>query len=68
MSHNENTTDRIIRIVLALVLLALILTQTVTGTLAVVFGVLGVVFVATAAMGFCPLYQLFGISTCAVKR
>lgn len=68
MSHNENTTDRIIRIVLALVLLALILTQTVTGTLAIVFGVLGVVFVATAAMGFCPLYRLFGISTCAVKR
>jgi K+-transporting ATPase A subunit len=60
---NVGSTDRIVRIVLAVVLAALALTGTVGGALAIVFYVLAAVFVATALVSFCPLYLPFKLST-----
>ena len=55
--------DRMLRIVLGLVLIAL----TLTGTIGV-WGWIGVVPLATAAFGFCPLYTLLGFSSCPMKK
>jgi hypothetical protein len=62
MKTNVGGIDRILRIVLGLVLIAL----TLTGTIGV-WGWVGVVPLLTAAIGFCPLYPLIGLNTCPVK-
>ena len=63
MTSNVGGIDRILRIVLGLVLIGL----TVTGTIGV-WGWLGVVPLATGAIGWCPPYAIFGFSTCAMKK
>lgn len=60
---NMGSTDRIVRIVLAIILAALALTGTVSGVLAIVFYVLAAVFVLTSLVSFCPLYLPFNLST-----
>jgi len=66
MTTNVGTTDRIIRLVIAAVLVGLILTNTVEGTLAWVCGVGAAAAVLTAVFRFCGLYTILGISTCKV--
>jgi uncharacterized membrane protein len=63
MKKNMGSIDRVIRVVLAVAFGLLVLTGTVSGVLAIIMGVLAVVFLGTAAIGFCPLYAPFGIST-----
>ncbi len=63
MNRNVGGIDRILRIVLGLALIAL----TLTGAIGV-WGWVGLVPLATAAMGFCPLYTVLGFSTCPAKR
>jgi hypothetical protein len=65
MKLNESNTDRIIRVGLALVFF--VLAFTLKGALVWLMGLLGVVMLVTATVGFCPIYALFGISTCSVK-
>lgn len=67
MKTNMGGIDRIIRFALALVFGALYFTKTVEGTLAYVLLALGGVFILTSMVGFCPLYTLFGWSTCSAK-
>ncbi|MBK9104595.1 MAG: DUF2892 domain-containing protein [Saprospiraceae bacterium] len=64
MKKNMSSTDRIIRVILAVVMAILYFTGTVTGTVGIVMLVLGGVFVLTSLISFCPLYAIFGISTC----
>lgn len=63
MKVNMGTIDRIARIVIGVALIAL----TLMGTIGV-WGWIGVVLVATAALGNCPLYSVLGFSTCPMKR
>jgi len=63
IEKNVGTIDRIVRLVLAVILATLYFTGTVSGTLGIVFLVLGVVFALTAAVSICPLYLPFGLST-----
>lgn len=56
MIRNESTDDRIMRVILGIVLIGL-------GGLGWL-SVPGVVALATGIIGFCPLYKVFGISTC----
>lgn len=56
MKKNMGTIDRVIRVIVALVVGYLILSNSITGVLAIILGVLAVVFLATSAMGSCPLY------------
>jgi hypothetical protein len=62
MKSNESNTDRIIRAVAGVILLYLGL-AVLGGALAIVVDVLGVILLATAAIGFCPLYAMFKFST-----
>jgi len=59
LTANVGTTDRIIRIVAGLALIAL----TLMGQIGI-WGWLGLVPIATAFLKFCPAYTLFGIRTC----
>jgi hypothetical protein len=63
MKSNVGGIDRILRIVLGLVLIGL----TLTGTIGV-WGWLGVVPLATGAIGWCPPYAIFGFNTCSMKK
>lgn len=60
---NVGTTDRIVRIVVAIVLLALGWGGVVDGIAGTILKIAGFVPLATAAVGFCPLYRPLGIST-----
>jgi len=66
MQANEGTVDRVLRVVIGLVLLGVGLSR-VGGAGAVVAVVVGAVLLLTGLIGFCPLYRLFGISTCSAK-
>ena len=61
------STDKIIRLIIAVVFAILYFTNTVTGTLGILLLVLGGVFVLTSLVSFCPLYTLFGFSSCPAK-
>lgn len=63
MKQNMGTTDKIIRIALAVLIAILYFTNVITGTLGIVLLVLAVVFVLTSLISFCPLYLPFGINT-----
>ena len=63
MTSNVGGIDRILRIVVGLVLIGL----TLTGTIGV-WGWLGIVPLATGAIGWCPPYAIFGWNTCAPKK
>ncbi|MCX6216777.1 DUF2892 domain-containing protein [Spirosoma sp.] len=63
MKKNMGSADRIIRIVIALVLIALFATNTLTGTWGIVSLVIAGVFIATSLVSTCPLYLPFGIRT-----
>lgn len=56
-------TDRIIRLIVAALIAVLYFTHMITGTLAVILGIVAVIFLVTSLIGFCPLYTLLGIST-----
>lgn len=63
LPRNEHTVDRAVRVVLGLVLLSLVFVGPHT-----LWGLVGLVPLATGALGFCPLYTLFGFSTCPVEK
>jgi uncharacterized membrane protein YesL len=68
MKVNMGGLDRGLRIVLAVVVALLIGTGTLSGTWAIVLGIVAVVFLVTSLIGMCPLYALLGTSTCKVKQ
>ncbi|MBU1237667.1 MAG: DUF2892 domain-containing protein [Gammaproteobacteria bacterium] len=59
MKINLGTTDRIIRAILGAALVG----ATLAGWIGV-WGWIGVVLLATAAVSFCPAYALLGMRTC----
>lgn len=67
MNKNMGSIDKIIRLVLAAVFIALAKFGVVEGTFAIVLYVAAAIFVVTSVVNFCPLYTLFGINTCKTK-
>jgi len=57
---NEGTLDRTIRVIAGLAILSL----TVVGP-HTLWGLIGLVPLITGAVGFCPIYRIFGLRTCA---
>lgn len=70
MTANVGSTDRILRLIIGLVLIALPFVGTFAalsgGALMWISVILGFVLIATAALKFCPLYRILGIQTCKV--
>lgn len=67
MKKNMGSADKGIRIVIALAIAALYFFNVIEGTLAYVLMALGLVFLLTSLISFCPLYSPFGINTCKKK-
>ena len=68
MKKNMGTTDRLIRLLIAAVIVALVYAGVLEGVAAVVLIILAGIFVLTSFVKFCPLYLPFGISTCKTKE
>ncbi len=64
MKKNMGNTDRIIRVVIAIIFAALYIMEVVTGTLGIVLVAIAAIFLLTSFVSFCPLYAPFGIKTC----
>ena len=63
MKKNMGTVDKVIRVLVAVIILVLYFTHVISGTLAVILLILAGVFVVTSLIGTCPLYLPFGINT-----
>lgn len=63
MKKNMGTIDRIFRTVIAAAIAALYFTGQISGTLAIVLGIVAVAFLLTSFISWCPTYVPFGIST-----
>ncbi len=63
MKANMGLTDRAFRVILAVIVGVLYFTGQISGTLAIILGVLAIVFLLTSLISFCPLYLPLGIST-----
>jgi hypothetical protein len=63
MVRNEGTMDRVLRVALGLVMLSLVFVGPQTA-----WGWLGLVPLVTGLVGWCPVYTLFGVDTCGLKR
>jgi hypothetical protein len=67
MTRNEGTLDRVIRLVAAVAAGAGAVAVGLGSVLGIVLAVVAVVMLVTAAVGFCPLYRVVGLSTCPVS-
>jgi hypothetical protein len=67
MKKNMGTVDRIIRIIIAAILVVLFAMNVVPGFWGILLLVVAAVFVLTSFVSFCPIYRIFGASTCATK-
>jgi hypothetical protein len=63
MKKNMGTIDRVIRVLLAVVVIILYLAGSITGVAAVILGIFALIFIITSLIGYCPLYTLLNIST-----
>ena len=60
--------DKLIRLIVAAIFVALYFLGVVSGTLGIVFLALAAIFTLTSLIGFCPLYLPFGISTAPKEK
>lgn len=68
MKKNVGKADTIIRIILAIVLGILYFIHTLTGAWGIVALVVAIILLLTSFVSFCPLYAIFGINTCPLKK
>jgi Protein of unknown function (DUF2892) len=63
MTKNMGTADRVIRTAIAVAVAVLYFTGKISGTLAIVLGIVAIAFIVTSFVGWCPSYVPFGLST-----
>ena len=63
MSVNVGTLDRTLRIIVGVALLAMMFIGPKT-----IWGLVGIIPLATGLMRTCPAYSIFGINTCGLKK
>lgn len=63
MKQNMGTIDRVVRLIAAAIVAALYFTGQISGTLAIVLGVVAVIFLVTSLIGWCPAYLPIKLST-----
>jgi len=67
MKKNMGIADRIIRLIIAAAITILFFTDVISGTWGIVLLVVAGIFLLTSLIGRCPLYLIFGASTCRKK-
>ncbi len=68
MKKNIGSIDRIIRVVVALIIVVLYFTNIISGMLAIVLLILGGIFVLTSLVSVCPIYLALGLNTQKTKE
>jgi hypothetical protein len=63
MKKNMGSVDRIVRTIIAIIVVVLYLSGVISGTIAIILGILAAVFLLTSLIGTCPLYLPIGLST-----
>ena len=53
--------DRVIRLLLMVAIVALYYTGVISGTVAIILGVVAAIFLLTSLVSFCPLYAALGL-------
>ena len=67
MGTNEGVVDRGLRITIGLVALVAGLASGLGSVVSTVLLVVAAIMFLTGVVGFCPLYRIFGFSTCKVR-
>lgn len=67
MKKNMSSLDKTIRITVAILIAILFYLKIITGTFGIVLLIFAGIFVLTSFISFCPLYTVFGFSTCKTK-
>ena len=68
MKRNMGAVDRLVRLVVALLIIIAYYQEIVTGILAIVILIVSGIFVLTSLVSVCPLYSIFGIKTCPAEK
>ena len=63
MKKNIGTADKIVRVILAIVMIILYFQGVISGIWGIVLLVLSGIFLLTSLVSVCPLYMLFGLRT-----
>lgn len=61
---NMGTIDRVIRTATAIGIAVAYFAGAISGTLAIVLGLVAAAFLLTSLVGMCPVYAMLGLSTC----
>ncbi|MCD2259591.1 YgaP family membrane protein [Psychroserpens luteolus] len=67
MKSNVGTSDKVIRIALAIVIGVLYFADIISGTWSYVLLGFAFILILTSVMSFCPIYKLLGINSCSLK-
>ncbi|MCO6461304.1 MAG: DUF2892 domain-containing protein [Saprospiraceae bacterium] len=68
MKKNMGTSDKLIRTAIAVLIFVLYMTNVIVGDFAVLLVAIAFIFALTSYIEFCPIYWIFGISTCKHKN
>ena len=68
MKKNMGSADRIIRLLIAALVVYLYSTGVISGWLGIVLLIIAGVFALTSFISSCPIYSAFGLNTCPVKK
>jgi len=63
MKNNIGSSDKLVRLFIAIILIALYYTGVLKDTLGIVALVVALIMTITSLIGFCPLYTILGIKT-----
>ena len=68
MTKNMGSADKLVRVLIAAVIGILYYLDKIEGTLAYVLMAVAIILLVTSLVNFCPLYRLFKINTCKLKK
>lgn len=67
MKKNVGTIDKIIRLLIAAIIIILFATKVITGTFGIILLIVAGALIITSLVSFCGLYSILGITTCKTK-
>jgi hypothetical protein len=68
MKANIGSTDKLIRLGLAIIIIILFYKEIITGTLGIIGLIVALLLTVTSLINFCPLYPIFKINTALKKE
>ena len=63
MKKNMGMIDRVIRTIIVVIIAGLYFSGMLSGTVAILLGIVAVAFLVTSLIGWCPIYLPLGLST-----